>query len=90
MYGKRPDCYEIPYFILQQRVDNNKEVKLCFLNREFSHFASIGRNAKSFDGFSTEDLVRFAKKVLDLLYEANENFILDGLVRVDLFKYKGE
>ena len=92
IFGPRPTCYVIPYLILQERVDatlaNNKKVKepkLVFLNGQFSHFCStVGRSSiNSLPGFSSDALIRFGETVLDLL--DRELFILDGLVRVDLF-----
>jgi len=38
--NKRPASYEVPYLMIQERVSDNKEAKLCFLNKKFSHFCS--------------------------------------------------
>lgn len=86
MYGDSPTCYEVPYIMLQVRVSDNSEVKLVFLNKQYSHMVSSeSRLIKmSLDGFETSDLVAFAKEALELLPE--DEYILDGLVRVDIFR----
>jgi hypothetical protein len=86
MYGDSPSCYELPYIMLQVRVTNNSEVKLVFLNKQYSHMVSSGGRSivKSLVGFSSSDLVAFATEALNLLPE--EDYILDGMVRVDIFR----
>jgi len=83
-FGDSPRCYELPYMMLQERVNDNKEVKLVFLNGNFSHVASARKC--SLPGFTTEDLVSFAKEMLELLRSSSNHCILDGIVRVDIFK----
>lgn len=79
-------CYEIPYMLLQQRVLCNDEAKLCFFNMKFSHFVS-GKNLKhSFKGYTKEDLIMFAYHCLQSIKHLENQYVLDGLVRVDLFK----
>jgi hypothetical protein len=85
VFGFRPTCYEIPYMMLQVRVTNNKECKVCFLNKEFSHIISVGGTTKSFPGFNQEEVILFASNALKSICHL-DNFILDGLVRVDIFK----
>ena len=79
-------CYEIPYMMLQQRVTNNDEAKLCFLNKKFSHFVSGSSTVQSFRGYSQHDLILFAYQCLQSLANLSHIYIFDGLVRVDLFK----
>jgi hypothetical protein len=89
MYGDAhspPKSYPIPYLMLQERVEKNDEVKLIFLNRQFSHIAKIDRNPSSLPPFSTTDLVEFASSILNILAGSDLTFILDGIVRVDVFK----
>lgn len=86
-FSSMPTCYEIPYLMLQERVDQNKEAKLCFLNMKFSHLISSTTTRKSQRGFSTEELISFAYNALKMLETScRGSCILDGLVRVDLFK----
>jgi hypothetical protein len=85
MFGLNPTCYEVPYLMLQVRVEKNKECKLCFLNKKFSHFTSLLGTTQSYPGFSQDQLILFAYKALQSISHLN-TFILDGLVRVDIFK----
>ena len=89
LFGDHFSCYEIPYLILQERVENNSEAKLCFLNKKFSHFCT-GSTANSsirhtLGEYSSKDLIQFGSMIIESLSE-NEEFILDGLLRVDIFK----
>ena len=89
MFGDHFTCYELPYLILQERVEDSSEAKLCFLNRNFSHFCT-GSTAKtsirhSLPGYTSQDLIEFGSEVLESLSGDNE-FVLDGLLRVDIFK----
>ena len=89
-HNSMPTCYEIPYMMLQERVKDNAEVKMIFLNFEFNHFASTrGRNfVTRLPGYSEEDLIAFGYSVLEKLKSNNlgQVYILDGLVRIDIFK----
>ena len=80
------ECYEIPYMLLQERAMDNSEVKLCFLDRKFSHILSSAGHPKSLSGFSKTDLITFAYNTLQYISDRDDSFILDGLVRVDLFR----
>lgn len=84
-------CYIIPYMMLQERVVDNGEVKMCFLGGVFHHFVSIGNSGvrRKFSGYSETELVEFATAVMAALRGRNE-YILDGLVRVDLFYNRRE
>lgn len=82
--SSRPSCYEIPYMILQERVEENNEAKMVFLNRCFSHFVSGAAVCQSLDGFSGNDLIQFGYRVFEIL-AGHPQFIMDGLVRVDVF-----
>lgn len=88
--SQRPTCYDIPYMMLQERVIDNTEVKMVYLNLEFSHFASSpSRNqATRLRGFNDDDLVSFGHTVLERLVSnsLDQVYILDGLVRIDIFK----
>ena len=86
MYGGAPTCYEVPYIMLQVRVSDNSEVKLVFLNKQYSHMVSSDSKLirMSLRGFKESELIAFAKETLDLLPE--DEYILDGMVRVDIFR----
>ena len=89
IFGECFTCYEIPYLLLQERVNDNAEAKLCFLNKKFSHFVA-GKNLKSsFPNFDSNQLIMFAHEALSRLTHLEHVFILDGLVRVDLFTSDG-
>lgn len=92
MHNTSPvESFIMPYVMLQERVvglDQTKpttppEPKLIFLNRKFSHFAT---KYLSLAPYSSNDLIAFASSTLDFLANNHPEFILDGLVRVDLFK----
>lgn len=56
------------------------------LDQQFSHFAKVKDSVQSFKPyFDSADLIAFAVKVLQVLNVERKCFILDGLVRVDLF-----
>jgi hypothetical protein len=77
----------LPYVMLQERVTHNNEVKVCFLNKRYSHIASVARSVRSFPGFFTEaEIILFAHGALMSLTHLEDVLILDGLVRVDVFK----
>jgi hypothetical protein len=80
------ECYEIPYMMLQHRATCNNEVKLCFLNKKFSHMHSGNNVMKSLRSYTQEDLVRFAFQSLQSIASLNETYVLDGLIRVDMFR----
>jgi hypothetical protein len=84
----KPNCYIIPYMIFQERVTNNKEVKMIFLNRKFSHFVSPSARSSlittSLQGFENVDLIRFGNEVVARLDE--DVYETRGLFRVDIFK----
>jgi len=86
LWGPIPECYEIEYLLLQERVKNNKEAKLCFFGGEFHHFTmgSAGNLKQSFPEYSSDDLIQFATLALQSVSRHPE-YLLDGLVRVDLF-----
>jgi hypothetical protein len=86
LYSSHPSCYEINYLLFQERVTKNGECKLCFLNKQFSHFVSSTTTRKSLPGYTQKDLISFAQKALESLRVHEDTFILDGLLRVDLFK----
>jgi hypothetical protein len=87
MYQKTVNCYIVPYLLLQERVSKNKEVKVVFLRGQYSHIASIGQSTKqSHDPFTSDDVVAFAATALDVLKTNLQCSIVDGLVRVDVFK----
>lgn len=79
-------CHEIPYMMLQQRVTDNGEVKLCFLNKRFSHILQGDGLKQSFKGYTQDDIILFAYHCLNSLSHLDNVFIIDGMVRVDLFK----
>ena len=86
IFGPTPTCYEIPYVMLQVRVMDRSEVKIVFLNRQFSHICSSSSSLikKNLPGFSQIQLVAFATEALNLL--PVDEYVLDGLTRVDIFK----
>lgn len=48
MYSSKDDdglteCYELPYLLFQKRLEDNREAKLCFFNRQFCHFCTGSR-----------------------------------------------
>jgi hypothetical protein len=87
-YGPgRATCYVIPYMILQERVEENNDVKMVFINSTFSHFIS-GKSTwqhlpKKFN-VSKEDVITFGTNILHTLKANHPHFIVDGLFRVVL------
>jgi hypothetical protein len=81
-HSKFSKCYEISYLILQERVTSNGEVKVVFCGKTFSHIAGGRYDKKSFSSITTQELILFASDALESLDDGQ--FILDGLVRVDL------
>lgn len=82
-----PPCYVVPYIMIQEKVLKNNEIKAIFLGGVFSHFlCSVTQSTVvcSFPNFSKEQVVKFAHESLVSLMESS-HFILDGLVRVDIF-----
>ena len=88
MFGNIPgEGFKVPYVMLQEHVTSNAEVKVIFVNRQFSHCCNLPRTVKSFGkSFSQNDVVAFAYQVLESISHLDELFILDGIVRVDIFK----
>ena len=86
-HDAKPGIKNLPYLMLQRRVNDKTEVKLVFFNGVFSHIANgVGKSA-SLQGYSTLDLANFACGIIDRLSKSSSvPFILDGLIRVDLFK----
>ena len=66
---------------------SNREVKLIFLNGEYSHSLSttVSSVKMSFPDIDETDMIAFATSVLQTVAQHDE-YILDGLVRVDLFR----
>lgn len=85
-HDAKPGIKDLPYIMLQRRVIDNAEVKLAFFNGVFSHVANGMGKPATLQGYSTSDLANFATGILDRLGSSSTPFILDGLVRVDLFK----
>jgi hypothetical protein len=81
------NCFAVPYVMLQERVKVNKEVKLIFLDGIYHHSMScaISSVSMSFTGVSHDELIIFANSVLESI-SAHEEYIIDGLVRVDIFR----
>jgi hypothetical protein len=89
MFSPTAEYYSVPYVIMQEKVIQNVEVKVVFLNKKYSHIAmtSTGSTRKSHGPFTTETVVKFAERALHQLSCAMPGIaILDGLVRVDIFK----
>jgi len=80
-------CFDVPYVMLQERVKCNNEVKLVFLDGVYHHTLSCTTKTitMSLAGVTDAELVHFATTVMQSLAEHDE-YILDGLVRVDVFK----
>ena len=85
-------CYVVPYLILQERVLNNAESKLCFLNGKFHHFCTSSsvnlkqsfKDKLSKELISSTQIVEFATDVMTIFKNLEGN-ILDGLGRIDVF-----
>jgi hypothetical protein len=77
----------IPYMMLQVLVDCNQEAKLIFVSGVYHHFLgpSSRQMRHSLRGTSGEDLIGFATRALEII-STSEDVVVDGLVRVDLFK----
>ena len=80
MYGNSrttPETNAIPYPLLQERVINNDELKLVFI-------AKMNNTVRSLPPFTTEDVI-LAAGIIERI-AAIDSFIVDGIVRVDMFK----
>ena len=85
-------CYVVPYLILKERVLNNAESKLCFLNGKFHHFCTSSsvnlkqsfKDKLSKELISSTQIVEFATDVMTIFKNLEGN-ILDGLGRIDVF-----
>jgi hypothetical protein len=91
MFENNATCYEIPYMMLQEKILTGPgrvapEAKICFLNKKYSHFVNGSKCVKSFSNFSKHEIIAFASSALEALKHKEDQFILDGLVRVDIFK----
>jgi hypothetical protein len=84
--SKQPSCYEIPYMMLQRRLIDHSEVKLVFLDKEYSHSVRSNTTCMSFKGTTQEELVTFGNSVFEILKMHEHRFIFDGLFRIDVFK----
>jgi hypothetical protein len=87
MMSENEECFAVPYIMLQERVVPVKEVKLVFLGGKFEYISSfdIATVQKSLPGFSDDDLISFATAAVQTV-SAYDEYITDGLVRVDIFK----
>jgi hypothetical protein len=81
------ECFVIPYIMLQVRVACNNEVKVIFLDGKFNHImsANISNVVKSLPSFDKQQIIKFAADALECVSHHNQ-YILDGLVRVDIFE----
>ena len=81
------NTFEIPYLILQEQVLIDKsEVKICFLNKCYSHIVMMSTGTKrALGSFSEKQIVAFAYKALLSLKDMENTFVLNGLIRVDVF-----
>lgn len=78
--------FSVPYIMLQERVLKNKEAKLVFHNKQFHHFLPASSSIQcSFPGKSQLEVIAFATEALNSI-AYREDFITDGLVRVDIFQ----
>lgn len=85
----KPAISELPYLMLQERVMKNAEAKLVYFDGVFSHVAGMGSSSKranSFPGYPTASLAHFGATIIEKLRDSDEPFILDGIVRIDVFK----
>lgn len=77
--------------VIYVQVMLNTEPKLIFLNGTFSHFSghrSSGKNRtviRSLPKHSEADLIAFAESAIAHLRDSGVPFILDNIIRVDLF-----
>ena len=80
-------CFSVPYVMLQERAICNNEVKLVFLDGVYHHIMSstIKAVTMSLTGVTEGQIIQFATSVVQSL-AGHEHYILDGLVRVDVFK----
>lgn len=80
----------IPYTMLQPRMENRKEYKLVFFNGEFQYFASINRYNVGEAFLKTKEQKEkcklFASEAIKAFRLTYPFAILDGLVRVDVFR----
>ena len=81
------ESFIIPYIMLQVKVACNNEVKVIFLDGEFNHImsANISNVVKSLPSFDKQQIIKFAADALECVSHHNQ-YILDGLVRVDIFE----
>jgi hypothetical protein len=87
IFGPCPTSNAIPYMMLQVKVLKNCEAKIVFLNGVYHHFLSPSTHMTtgSFEGFTKDGIINFASEAFSAL-SRNDEYILDGLVRVDLFQ----
>ena len=69
------------------KAQDNREVKIVFLGGEYGHIMSCAVSSvqKSLPGIDQDVLIGFAKDVMRRIATHHE-YIVDGLVRVDVFK----
>ena len=82
-----PTCYVIPYLMLQVKLWDKSEVKIVFLGGRFHHILSSSTKSvvTKLINHKQIDVVKFAAHALQTL-SSSKKFILDGLVRVDVFQ----
>ena len=76
----------IPYIMFQVKVSNTSEAKLVFLNGVFHHFLGPCNHkiVKTLGSHKPAKIIEFASEALATL-SLNEDVIVDGLIRVDVF-----
>lgn len=74
------------YIIMQPTLRNKKEYKLVFLNKSYRHIYFENYKGSSFSNGNHERLIQFASDAIALLKERCNDFIVDGLVRVDIME----
>jgi hypothetical protein len=82
--------FVIPYIMLQVRVKKNNEVKMVFLDGKYHHTlsCSVSGIVMRLSGFENEELISFATSAIQSV-SVHDAYILDGLVRVDIFNNDG-
>ena len=81
------ESFAVPFMMLQVRLDPVKEVKLVFMGGEFQYIMASGVSNvyMSLKGHTTKQLIEFATSAIQRVSRHDE-YILDGVVRVDLFQ----
>lgn len=73
------------YAFIQKKVENTREHKLLFFNKEFQYVQKICKGSGALS-HSDEEILEFAKKVMDYYVDFVPEIITQGIIRIDIME----